>query len=481
MSVMRHGTRMSGWCLTWQRMGTLALLLLAPGAFAQEPAALPAFLMERLEINPGPGPLATGGGTVLRAAELRVLILGHYQHEPMTLNAKGETMPILTSRTTGVLAVALGLSSRLQIDARIPVLTQREGDDLASQGLLGPTRHGVGSPRVGARVGLLRTEEDDAVDLASEVSVYLPFGTQGAFARGADTSILARVMVGGMLGSILAPSFELGVLVRRGVTIEVPTLEARELGSELRLGAGLMTTGAPLRAEVAINAALSWKQARGAVEVLGGARYAPREGVELFALGGLGFGSEPGIPLFRLVAGVAFNSLLGEDTRPDSDTSIVHESVPLPTPAPNRRVSDMQGSMIPNPGEASPVANVSRDKFVLDGRVYFRVGSSELPESSPDLERAVELMLTNPSVKLMTVDGHTDDSATETFNPRLGRARAEAVWRYLVERGVSPQKLRLRSYGPEHPAQSNGTVEGREKNRRVELLLMLPTNLEATP
>ncbi|WP_044280445.1 OmpA family protein [Myxococcus stipitatus] len=465
-------------------MGTVAALLLAQGALAQESVPLPDFVLERLEVNPGPGPLATGGGTLLRDGELRVTLLGHYQHEPLTINDGGETIPLLRSRSTGVLAVGLGLSSRLQLDVRVPVMTQREGESLDAQGLSAPTRTGLGSPRVGARVAILRTEGDDSVDLAAEVGVGLPFGTDGALARSSDTSILARVMVGGSLGSILAPSFEIGTLLRSTATITAENLEAREIGSELRLGAGLMTTEGPLRGEVSLNAGLSFKQAQGAVELLGGARYTPREGVELFALGGLGLGSEPGIPLFRLVAGVSFSYLLGEDTRPDSDSSIVHESVPLPLPGSGRRPGEARGSqasLIPGPGETSPIANVARDRFVLEGKVYFRTASAELPAELADLDRAVEMMLTNPSVALMTVDGHTDDSRAETLNPRLGRDRAEAVWRYLVEHGVPPNKLRLRSFGPQHPAQTNSTPEGRERNRRVELLLMLPTTQEPTP
>ncbi|WP_338867187.1 OmpA family protein [Myxococcus stipitatus] len=466
-------------------MGTLAALLLAQGALAQaEPVPLPDFILERLEVNPGPGPLATGGGTVLRDGELRVMVLGHYQHEPLTLNVRGESVPLLRSRSTGVLAVALGLSSRLQVDVRVPVMTQREGDRLSDEGLVAPVRNGVGSPRAGVRMAILSTEEDDSVDLAAEVGVGLPMGTQGALARASETSLLARVMVGGRLGSILAPSFEIGTLLRPSADININTLERREIGTELRLGAGLMTTGAPLRAEVALNAGLSFKQSQGAVEVLGGARYAPRDGVELFALGGLGFGAEPGVPLFRLLAGVSFSYQLGEDTRPDSDASIVHESVPLPAPGGGRRPGDSRGnlgSQLPGPGESSPIANVSRDRFVLEGRVYFRTGSAELPAEVADLDRAVEMMLTNPTVAVMTVDGHTDDSRAETLNPRLGRDRAEAVWRYLVEHGVPPNKLRLRSFGPQYPTQSNSTPEGRERNRRVELLLMLPTNQEPTP
>ncbi|MCP3101811.1 OmpA family protein [Myxococcus sp. K15C18031901] len=459
-------------------------LLLAQGAMAQEPVALPDFVLERLDVNPGPGPLTTGGGTVLRGGELRVMLMGHYQHQPLTLNTKEGEIPLLRSRSTGLLSVAFGLSSRLLLDFQIPVMTQREGDRLERQGLLAPTRHGVGSPRVGARAGLLSTENDDSVDLAAEVDVSLPMGTEGTLARGRETSALAKVIVAGQFNSILAPSFEVGVLLRPTVSIESSELETREIGSELRLGAGLMTLGAPLRAEVAINAGLSWKQSRTAAELLAGARYAPRDGVELFAVGGLGLGSEPGVPLFRLLAGVSFSYLLGEDTRPDSDASIVHESVPLPMPDPGRRAGDYRGvqsSPLAGPDVSSPIANVARDRFVLESRVYFTTGSSELPAESPDLERTVEMMLTNPSVTLLTVDGHTDDSKAETFNPRLGRNRAEAVWRYLVEHGVSPNKLRLRSFGPEHPAQSNSTPEGRERNRRVELLLMIPSNQEPTP
>jgi flagellar motor protein MotB len=48
------------------------------------------------------------------------------------------------------------------------------------------------------------------------------------------------------------------------------------------------------------------------------------------------------------------------------------------------------------------------------------------------------------------------------------------VWRYLVQRGVPAHRLRVRNFGPERPAEPNDSPEGREKNRRVEVLLTLP-------
>ena len=67
------------------------------------------------------------------------------------------------------------------------------------------------------------------------------------------------------------------------------------------------------------------------------------------------------------------------------------------------------------------------------------------------------------------VGGYTSSTGTRAGNQRLSRARARAVVRYLISRGVATRALRAFGYGPANPAAPNNTADGRAQNRRVEI------------
>ena len=68
---------------------------------------------------------------------------------------------------------------------------------------------------------------------------------------------------------------------------------------------------------------------------------------------------------------------------------------------------------------------------------------------------------------ILEVQGHTDNIGGEEFNQRLSEARANAVRDAMIERGISPNRLRARGFGLTVPVASNDTEEGRAKNRRT--------------
>jgi outer membrane protein OmpA-like peptidoglycan-associated protein/flagellar hook assembly protein FlgD len=70
------------------------------------------------------------------------------------------------------------------------------------------------------------------------------------------------------------------------------------------------------------------------------------------------------------------------------------------------------------------------------------------------------------------VEGHTDSTGDETYNIELSESRAEAVGTYLVDNGIDSNRLEYVGYGPKYPIDTNATVEGRRRNRRVEFLLI---------
>jgi outer membrane protein OmpA-like peptidoglycan-associated protein len=69
------------------------------------------------------------------------------------------------------------------------------------------------------------------------------------------------------------------------------------------------------------------------------------------------------------------------------------------------------------------------------------------------------------------VEGHTDSIGTDDYNQQLSEHRAEAVRDYLVQQGISADTIVASGFGKTAPVASNDTPEGRQQNRRVELVL----------
>ncbi len=124
----------------------------------------------------------------------------------------------------------------------------------------------------------------------------------------------------------------------------------------------------------------------------------------------------------------------------------------------------------PPPPEPTPAPTpVVRQRIVLRG-VNFDFNSSEIrPSSRPVLDQAAEILKANPGVDVR-VEGHTDAIGSEEYNQALSVRRAEAVFRYLVNRGVEPERFTVEGFGESRPIASNDTDAGRAQNRRVELI-----------
>ena len=99
--------------------------------------------------------------------------------------------------------------------------------------------------------------------------------------------------------------------------------------------------------------------------------------------------------------------------------------------------------------------------------VEFDTASAALTEASKKtLDRAAEMLFRFPE-KRVEVQGHTDASGQPGANMRLSIARADAVYQYLVEKGVPADRLLVNGYGDQQSIADNNTTEGRQRNRRV--------------
>ncbi|KYF98506.1 cell envelope biogenesis protein OmpA [Sorangium cellulosum] len=102
-------------------------------------------------------------------------------------------------------------------------------------------------------------------------------------------------------------------------------------------------------------------------------------------------------------------------------------------------------------------------------QVEFEFDSSRiLPQSYPILDEVVRLLKANPEIKLLSIEGHTDNQGTIDYNDRLAHNRAIAVRVYLINKGIQSERLTSVGYGSRRPLVANDTPEGRQRNRRVE-------------
>lgn len=101
--------------------------------------------------------------------------------------------------------------------------------------------------------------------------------------------------------------------------------------------------------------------------------------------------------------------------------------------------------------------------------VFFALDSYELDDRSyAELNKVADFLNENPTVEI-SLEGHTDNQGTSAYNLTLSDNRAKAVLEYLVEKGISKDRLTSKGYGDTQPVASNDTKEGRRLNRRTEL------------
>jgi outer membrane protein OmpA-like peptidoglycan-associated protein len=111
-------------------------------------------------------------------------------------------------------------------------------------------------------------------------------------------------------------------------------------------------------------------------------------------------------------------------------------------------------------------------EFTVLDTIRFNTGSSEVHTSAyPLLDQVALTLRASPEIQHIRIEGHTDDTGPREVNMALSEQRSRAVKHYLVQRGVSPRRLTLRSYGPDRPRETGTNSRARAQNRRVEFII----------
>ncbi len=100
-------------------------------------------------------------------------------------------------------------------------------------------------------------------------------------------------------------------------------------------------------------------------------------------------------------------------------------------------------------------------------RIYFQTGSAKLLTKSFTGLNEVAKILDEDKTLSVDIEGHTDYTGSDELNQKLSEDRANAVYKYLIDKGVSADRLSSQGFGESQPKADNKTAAGRAQNRRV--------------
>lgn len=411
-----------------------------------------------------------------------------YSHAPVVLRDADflKQANVVDHQFTGRVNAAFGLTDRLQLDASIPVSVVMGDTSPLNSGV--PA--GLQDPALGLRFRL--TERDSFVRAALNVRSSLPSG-------------LLSMNGSPVLGESL-PTVSPGVLLAVGsddASLQLDTsytLRAPKNVADLRIG---HTVNAALGARVNILEDRLWVLADlggsfSAQPLLSNRPFLPLEATlglrakngPLHGVVAVGSGLLPdvGTPDLRGMAFVGFDF----DFTGKQEVAVAVQPAASPAPAPQEPPSDRDGDGIFDSDDACPDVPedfdgfedddgcpedqkvlVEKDRIVVLEPVYFFFDSDRIrPESNAVLSDVATAMLENREIALLSVEGHASSEGSSKHNKMLSGKRAAAVVRALVDKGVSQGRLVSVGFGEDRPIASNRTRAGREKNRRVEFIIL---------
>jgi len=138
---------------------------------------------------------------------------------------------------------------------------------------------------------------------------------------------------------------------------------------------------------------------------------------------------------------------------------------PAPAPAPP-----------PPPPETAKNVEVKNDHIEIHQKIQFEQAKAVIKsESFGLLNEIADVIKKNPQIKKISIEGHSSAEGDAAMNQKLSDERAKSVRTYLVDKGgVKADSLVSKGYGETKPIASNDTDEGKEKNRRVEFVILDP-------
>ena len=508
----------------------LALTGAASGASAQQKG----MALDRFDPAPA-GDRMFGVQSPFVAGELtpHVMLLGDYAHDPLVLRRVGSGASvggIVSNQLFLHLDGGLALWNRINLNVDVPVALFQDGSspNVGGQPFTSPSKAQFGDLRLGLRARLWG-EYFDPFQIALGGYVWVPTGPATGYVGDGKVRGLPQLILGGRTDRVVW-SGAIGPELRA-----VESIGTVNLGSMLKWGAGLgvlLGDDRHLQLAVETSGAVTFRDIQKRttnVEVLGDLRYRIIDDVEIGAGFGPGLTSGVGTPTFRGVLMIAYTPEPKRDRDGDGildaddacpDTPGVHSDdpkkngCPIPPdrdgdgildsedacpdvkgvrtsdPKTNGCPPDRDGDGILDSEDACPNEKGARDpdpkkngcpkavrvtetEVLILEQVEFDTGKATIKKVSDKLlDEVAGVLKEHPELSRLEVQGHTDDRGSVAVNNRLSETRATAVMKALIKRGIDQSRLGAKGYGKNKPIASNTTDEGRQKNRRVQFVIV---------
>lgn len=421
-------------------------------------------------------------------------VVGLYQDlgiDPLVLVSgdTGQTIEAVGARLQLTGLVGLGLFDWLDVQLAVPFIAWQKSDNLRPLGTEGPVQStSLGDLRLSTRLVLpylnRKDNPDQGLGVAITGNLNLPTGSINAFTSDG-------VLTGG-LTMVADYRFGFGTIVTANA------------GVWLRPERQFAGTRVGDMASVGVAAETYVIQSRG-VSVIGGvygypsldklpddARQIPAEallalrwqtqsGITFTFGGSFGAACAFGAPALRFFNGITWQPATSREQEhinriqererndPDGDglTNDVDRCPNTPGSPENRGCPeiDTDGDGVADredecpelpagPGGklGCPTAFIKGDEIVILDKVYFATDRDIiLDKSKPVLDAVAQVLLTNPDILEVRIEGHTDIRASGAYNLNLSQRRSESVMRYLVDQGVVEERLEARGYGHTKP------------------------------
>jgi outer membrane protein OmpA-like peptidoglycan-associated protein len=174
------------------------------------------------------------------------------------------------------------------------------------------------------------------------------------------------------------------------------------------------------------------------------------------------------------LAGAVLGAATGDNSKERRERALIGAGVGALTGAGVGAYMDRQEAKLRAQLQGTGVS-VTRngDNVILNmpGNVTFKTASADLNANFFKVLDSVGIVLKEFDKTTIDVEGHTDSDGSDSYNQQLSLERAQSVGSYLQSRGVNGQRIVAFGAGEARPVASNGTADGKQQNRRVELKL----------
>ncbi len=401
-----------------------------------------------------------------------------------------EGIDVVGPRLSAYLDFAMGFRERFEVNVSLPfALAQSTESGVAAGFMLNEAGSAaIGDARVGGSVLLYGRKTGPQLGLAAGLA--LPLGSETSFTGD-----------GGLGGELLAtagyaaPRYR--VIANGGVRFR-PEADyvTSDQGTEMIARAGVVVPFAKDRLQTSLELDLlartsgsdAYDEMGSPILALLGARYRFASGVRAGAGIGMGLTEAPGSPAVRTLVTVGYSpEPKPERRRPvpppplDADNDGIADSLDKCPRLPEDPDAFQDEDGCPDPDadgdkvvDVDPGAPLTLEQVItLPAPIEFYFDTAIMrPGAEVYLRQVLEVLKKHPEVLKLEIQGHTSSEGGHDYNMRLSNDRAKAVFAWLVDHGIDPNRLVPKGYGLTVPLAPNDSEPNRQKNRRVQFRLL---------